>query len=74
MHHFDLERTAHVLEYLSRHVRESRISVDSRIEVPLPPAAQASVVLRLAVRVTEHMNDAATSSGLDPTGHRYTYM
>jgi hypothetical protein len=49
---FDLERTAYVLEYLSRHVRESRIFVTSRIEVTPPPA-------------TEHMNDVARAAGLD---------
>jgi DNA-binding response OmpR family regulator/tetratricopeptide (TPR) repeat protein len=48
VHHLDLARAAHVLGYLSRHVRESRIFAASRIEVPLPPDTPTPVVLRLA--------------------------
>jgi DNA-binding winged helix-turn-helix (wHTH) protein/tetratricopeptide (TPR) repeat protein len=48
VHHLDLERAAHVLGYLSRHVRESRIFAASRIEVPLPPGTPMPAVLRLA--------------------------
>lgn len=48
VHHLDLERAAHVLGYLSRHVRESRIFAASRIEVPLPPGTPTPVVLRPA--------------------------
>lgn len=47
VHHLDLERAAHVLGYLSRHVRESRIFAASRIEVPLPPDTPTPAVLRL---------------------------
>jgi DNA-binding response OmpR family regulator/tetratricopeptide (TPR) repeat protein len=48
VHHLDLEQIAHVLGYLSRHVRESRIFAASRIEVPLPPEVPTPAVLRLA--------------------------
>lgn len=48
VHHLDLDRAAHVLGYLSRHVRESRIFAASRIDVPLPPDTPTPAVLRLA--------------------------
>jgi DNA-binding response OmpR family regulator/tetratricopeptide (TPR) repeat protein len=48
VHHLDLEQAAHVLGYLSRHVRESRIFAASRIEVPLPSDMPTPAVLRLA--------------------------
>jgi DNA-binding response OmpR family regulator/tetratricopeptide (TPR) repeat protein len=48
VHHLDLDQAAHVLGYLSRHVRESRIFAASRIEVPLPPDGPTPAVLRIA--------------------------
>jgi DNA-binding response OmpR family regulator/tetratricopeptide (TPR) repeat protein len=48
VHHLDLDQAAHVLGYLSRHVRESRIFAASRIEVLLPPDGPTPAVLRLA--------------------------
>lgn len=48
IHHIDLELTGQFLGYISRHVRNSRLFVASRQEIPLPPRMPPPVILRLA--------------------------
>ncbi|MEM9488751.1 MAG: AAA family ATPase, partial [Myxococcota bacterium] len=47
VHHLEPEQAAHMLGYLSRHVRNSRILAASRVEIPLPPDMPLPGVIRL---------------------------